>query len=216
MVAAAAVASDHLSDGLDIGGVRSCGPLDISAGPSKDGLSPCSLSPINRVALIAPISRPKPDLAGVCSPFSREDVDYMSGLPVAAVDQPKRLPSVRSRLGLAGINSYPADERRISEVERGRCWSAILPLPAGKSLAPGDSIIFALACPDENRELCYISGGDSVRVFLTDVTDMASNDPATGQALFRLSWAPLGHDGSPSPSGDGALGVPPVRKKSRR
>jgi hypothetical protein len=90
------------------------------------------------------------------------------------------------------MNSYPADERRISEVERGQIWNAILPLPPGKSLYPGDSIIFALASPDVNRELYYVNGGDSVRVILTEVADLASNDPATGQALFRLSWAPLG------------------------
>jgi hypothetical protein len=93
------------------------------------------------------------------------------------------------------MNAYPADERRISEVERGLCWNAILPLPPGKSLSPGDSIIFALASHDANREPHYVLGGDSVRVFLTHVTDLASNDPATGQALFRLSWTPLGQHG---------------------
>ncbi len=118
----------------------------------------------------------------------------MSGLPVAVQDDSKRLSSVRYRFGLAGMNSYPADEQQISEVERGRSSSAILPLPPGKSLSPGDSIIFALAVPDANREPCYVSRGDSVRVLLTDVTDLASNDPATGEALFRLSWAPLGQD----------------------
>jgi len=90
------------------------------------------------------------------------------------------------------MNSYPADERRISEVERGRSWNAILPLPPGKSLSPGDSIIFALASPDANREPCFVQGGDSVRVLLTEVIDLSTNDPATGQALFQLSWAPPG------------------------
>jgi len=118
----------------------------------------------------------------------------MSGLPVAERVGPRGLSSVRSRFGFAGMNRYPADERRISEVERGRSWNAILPLPPGKSLSPGDSIIFALAAPDANREPCYVNGGDSVRVVLTDVTDLASNDPATGQALFRLSWEPPGQD----------------------
>jgi len=118
----------------------------------------------------------------------------MSGLSAAVRDEPKRLPAARFSAGLAGMNSYPADERRISEVERGLCWSAVLPLPPGKSLTAGDSIIFALASPDANREPCYVKGGDSVRVVLTDVADLASNDPATGQALFRLDWAPLGQD----------------------
>src|SRR5438270_8710423 len=104
----------------------------------------------------------------------------MRGLPVAAYQEPRRSPPVRPRSGLAGMNSYPADERRISEVERGRSWNAILPFPPGKSLSPGDSIIFALAFPDANREPSYVNGGDSVRVVLTEVTDLASNDPATG------------------------------------
>jgi hypothetical protein len=88
------------------------------------------------------------------------------------------------------MNSYPADEKRISEVERGRSWNAILPFPPGKSLSPGDSIIFALAYSHANQEPCYVFGGDSVRVLLTKVTDLQLTDPATGQALFELSWNP--------------------------
>jgi len=130
----------------------------------------------------------------------------MSGLSVAVGDEPKRLPAVRLSAGLAGMNSFPADERRISDVERGLCWSAVLPLPPGKSLTAGDSIIFAHALPDANREPCYVKGGDSVRVVLTGVADLASNDPATGQALFRLYWAPLGQE---------TPGVAPVRRRSR-
>jgi hypothetical protein len=127
----------------------------------------------------------------------------MSVLPAAVRGVPGCPSSVRSRYGLASMNSYPADERRISEVERGRSWNAILPLPPGKSLSPGDSIIFALALPDANREPRYVNGGDSVRVTLTEVTDLASIDPATGHALFRLSWAPLGQatPGVSSPGG---------------
>lgn len=90
------------------------------------------------------------------------------------------------------MNSYPADEKRISEVERGRSWSAILPFPPGKSLSPGDSILFALAYSDPDRGPRYVLGGDSVRVLLTEVTDLGLTDPATGQALFQLSWAPPG------------------------
>jgi hypothetical protein len=130
----------------------------------------------------------------------------MPGLPAAACQEPRRSSPVRPRSGLAVMNCYPADERRISEVERGRCWNAILPLPPGKSLSPGDSIIFALACPDADHEPRYVSGGDSVRVVLTEVADLASNEPATGQALFRLSWAPLGQD---------APGVIPPRRRPR-
>ena len=132
----------------------------------------------------------------------------MSGLPVAERERTRSPSPARSRAGLAGMNSYPADERRISEVERGLTWNATLPLPPGKSLAPGDSIIFALAVPDANGEPCYANGGDSVRVVLTEVTDLASNDPATGQALFRLSWEPLGH---PGPSGSPEQAVNDLR-----
>jgi len=140
----------------------------------------------------------------------------MSGLSAVVRDLPRYPSSARSGSGLAGMNSYPADERRISEVERGRSWDAILPFPPGKSLSPGDSIIFALASPDANREPRYVSGGDSVRVVLTEVTDIASHDPATGRALFRLSWAPLGQQGSLRPPGEHATDMRPVRAASPR
>jgi hypothetical protein len=42
-------------------------------------------------------------------------------------------------------------------------------------------------------------GGDSVRVQLTNVTDLGATDPATAQALFRLNWEPLGQTGSSDP-----------------
>jgi hypothetical protein len=90
------------------------------------------------------------------------------------------------------VNTYPASEQKISEVERGRIYDAILPMPGGKTLSAGDSIIFALAYSHAGRETCYVKGGDSVCVSLTQVTDLGATDPATGQALFRLSWNPLG------------------------
>ena len=96
------------------------------------------------------------------------------------------------------MNSYPASEQRISEVERGRICNAILPMPRAKTLAAGDSIIFALAYSHAGQETSYVKCGDSVSVLLTEVTDLGSTDPATGQALFRLSWNPLGQSG---PSG---------------
>jgi hypothetical protein len=95
------------------------------------------------------------------------------------------------------MESYPADEQRISEVERGRSCYAILPLPPGKSLSAGDSIVFALAHSHPDQEPRYVRGGDSVRVLLTNVTNLEETDPATGQALFQLSWDPLGQNGSP-------------------
>jgi hypothetical protein len=94
------------------------------------------------------------------------------------------------------MNSYPASEQRISEVERGRICNAILPMPGGKTLCPGDSILFALAYSDPGQETCYVKGGDSVCVSLTQVTELGGTDPATGQALFRLSWKPPGQSDS--------------------
>ena len=97
------------------------------------------------------------------------------------------------------MNSYPASEQRISEVERGRICNAILPMPRAKTLSAGDPIIFALAHSHAGQETSYVKYGDSVCVFLTEVTDLGSTDPTTGQALFRLSWNPLGQSGSPGP-----------------
>ena len=95
------------------------------------------------------------------------------------------------------MNSYPASEQRISEVERGRICNAILPMPCAQTLSAGDSIIFALAYSHPGQESGYVKCGDSVCVLLTEVTDLGATDPATGQALFRFSWKPLGQSGSP-------------------
>ena len=43
------------------------------------------------------------------------------------------------------VNSYPASEQRISEVERGLICNAVLPMPGARTLSAGDSIVFALA-----------------------------------------------------------------------
>jgi hypothetical protein len=99
------------------------------------------------------------------------------------------------------MNSYPADERRISEVERGLSCTAVVPLPPGGSLAAGDIIVFALALSRAGGEPCYVHGGDSVRVLLTGVSDLGEADPATGQALVRVSWEPPGQ-GGPSAAED--------------
>jgi hypothetical protein len=95
------------------------------------------------------------------------------------------------------VNSYPASEQRISEVERGRVTNAILPMPGARTLSAGDSIIFALAYSHAGQETCYVKGGDSVCVSLTQVTDLGATDPATGRALFRLSWKPPGQGDPP-------------------
>jgi hypothetical protein len=95
------------------------------------------------------------------------------------------------------LNTYPASEQRISEVERGLVCNAILPMPGARTLSAGDSIIFALAHFHEAQGASYVKDGDSVCVSLTEITDLGATDPATGQALFRFSWKPLGQSGSP-------------------
>jgi hypothetical protein len=95
------------------------------------------------------------------------------------------------------VNTYPASEQRISEVERGLICNAILPMPPTNTLSAGDSIIFALAYSYTGENIYYVQNGDSVCVSLTEVTDLGETDPATGQALFRLSWKPLGQMDSP-------------------
>jgi len=90
------------------------------------------------------------------------------------------------------VNSYPASEQRIREVERGRICNAILPMPRTRMLSAGDSINFDLAYSHAGQEPCYVKCGDSVCVSLTEVIDVGATDPATGQALYRLSWNPLG------------------------
>ena len=97
------------------------------------------------------------------------------------------------------MNIFPADERRISEIERGQSRKAIVPLLPGETLSPGDSILFALAQSQEGQPPVYIRGGDSVRVLLTDVADLGATDPVTGQPLYQLSWGPLGNGATDRP-----------------
>jgi hypothetical protein len=103
------------------------------------------------------------------------------------------------------VNNYPANEQRISDIERGRISNADLPMPPGRSLCVGDSIVFALAYSPASQEACYVSGGDSIRVSLTEVTDLGTVDPSTGEALFRLSWKPLAQGEPPDPIAQGGV-----------
>lgn len=98
------------------------------------------------------------------------------------------------------MNSYPASEQRISEIERGRVCNAILPMPCAQPLSAGDSIIFALAHSHPGKKSGYVKFGDSVCVLLTEITDLGTTDLATGQPLFRFYWNPLGQSGSPATS----------------
>src|SRR5215213_7419970 len=92
------------------------------------------------------------------------------------------------------MNIYPADEQRISEVERGRSCEAVVPLPPGGSLSAGDMVLFALSHSRAGEQPSYVSGGDSVLVSLTNVSDLGLSDPGTGRALFHLRWEPPGQN----------------------
>lgn len=90
------------------------------------------------------------------------------------------------------MNTYPANECQLSDIERGRSCEAIVPLPAGQSLAAGEAILFAQTSSRAGGPPSFVKGGDSVLVSLTAVTDLGATDPVTGEALVRLVWEPLG------------------------
>jgi hypothetical protein len=95
------------------------------------------------------------------------------------------------------MHTYPSDERRISDVELGRSCEAIIPLPHGGSLLPGDTVLFALSVSRPGQPPCYVHGGDSIKVSLTAVTDLGVTDSVTGQGLIRIAWVPLGQFAPP-------------------
>lgn len=88
--------------------------------------------------------------------------------------------------------TFPADEQRISEVERGRSCEAVVRRHPGETLAAGDNVLFALSHSRVGEEPNFVKGGDSVLVTLTNVADLHQTDPATGHALVHLRWDPLG------------------------
>src|SRR5262245_11166159 len=90
------------------------------------------------------------------------------------------------------MHTYPADERRISEVEQGRSSEAMVPLPPCGSLLVGDAVLFAQAMSHGGHSPRYVRGGDSVLVSLTEVTDLGATDPDTERPLVRIAWEPLG------------------------
>ena len=96
------------------------------------------------------------------------------------------------------MNTFPAGEERISEVERGRSCRAIVSLPHGETVSAGDSVLFAHSLARPGQSPGYVRGGDSVLVVLTDVFDLGTADPASGQPLVQLSWKPLGQIDPPA------------------
>jgi hypothetical protein len=96
------------------------------------------------------------------------------------------------------MTTFPAGEGRISEVERGRSRKAIVSLPPGETVAAGDSVLFAHSQSRPGQQPAYVKGGDSVLVVLTDVFDLGTADPASGQPLVQLSWNPLGQPDPPA------------------
>jgi hypothetical protein len=105
------------------------------------------------------------------------------------------------------MKTYPADEKRISEVERGRSCRAIVPLPPGETISAGDTVLFALSHARPGQQPSYVQGGDSVLVCLTDVADLGRIDPASGQALVQLTWKPLGQADPPASIANRAVGL---------
>lgn len=99
------------------------------------------------------------------------------------------------------MNTYPADEQRIAEVERGRSCDAVVSLAPGGSLAVGDDVLFAASRSRPGQKPTFVSGGDSVLVSLTDVVALDETDPSTGHALVRVRWKPLGQGVPAAPAG---------------
>lgn len=102
---------------------------------------------------------------------------------------------------------FPVDERRIADVEQGRCCVAVVPVPSDGTPLAGDAVLFALSASRPGQQPEYVPRGDSIVVSLTGVMDLGTTDPATGRALVQLSWEPLGRAG-PSETKAGRAGKP--------
>ena len=88
----------------------------------------------------------------------------LSSCPAASPSRDGDLSSPDPPTRCIRMNSYPADELRISEVERGLSTHAVLRLAPGSEPAAGDSILFAQALSSPGQEPRFLIGGDSVRV----------------------------------------------------
>jgi hypothetical protein len=90
------------------------------------------------------------------------------------------------------MHTYPADERQISDIERGRSCEAVVSLPPGESPKAGEVVLFALSISRAGQPVSYVNGGDSVLVSLIDVALLCAADPDSVRASYRLRWEPLG------------------------
>ena len=58
------------------------------------------------------------------------------------------------------MNTYPADEQRISDVERGRSCRADVPLPHGETISAGDTVLLARSHAHPGQQPASVKGGD--------------------------------------------------------
>ncbi len=84
-----------------------------------------------------------------------------------------------------GMNIYVVDERRDSEIERGRSGEAILPASPDESPRIGEILLFARSQSRAGRRPRSFDRGDSVLASLAEDAVLGKTGHATGRALFR-------------------------------
>ena len=82
----------------------------------------------------------------------------------------------------------PTVKDLLEEIRTGKETRAIIPVPAGKNLSPGDRVTFAEAAFDRFGTPSMIVGGDSVSVTLTKAQETA--DSYQAMRLFAIGWNP--------------------------
>ena len=82
----------------------------------------------------------------------------------------------------------PTPKDLLEEIRTGKETRAIIPVPAGKSLSPGDRVTFAEATFDRFGTPTMIVGGDSVSVILTKAQETGNSYQA--KRLLAIEWDP--------------------------
>ena len=82
----------------------------------------------------------------------------------------------------------PTPKDLLEEIRTGKETRAIIPVPAGKSLSPGDRVTFAEAAFDRFGTPTMIVGGDSVSVILTKAQE--TGDSYQAKRLLAIGWDP--------------------------